>query len=215
MRILSGAAAAAVLLLGATTALAHEGNPNYRSQVKSVTPAVEGVRVSVLNFDDRLELQNASGRPVVIEDYEGRPYARLRPDRTVEVNVNSEAYYLNDDRFADVRVPDDLGDEPRWKVVSRTGRFEWHDHRAHYMGRGRPPQVEHPERRTHVFDWEVPIRIGGEPGAIAGTLTWVPLPGGDLPMGLIWGSAGALIALALAVFLVRRRRRDAAPSEAW
>jgi hypothetical protein len=198
LRILSGAAAAAVLLLGATTALAHEGNPNFRSQVRSVTPAVEGVRVSVLNFDDRLELQNASGRLVLIEDYEGRPYARLKPDRTVEVNVNSEAYYLNDDRFADVRVPDDLGEEPRWKVVSRTGRFEWHDHRAHYMAQGTPPQVTDPGRRTHVFDWEVPIRIGGEP-----------------PMGLIWGSAGVLIALALAVFFVRRRRGERKPAEAW
>jgi hypothetical protein len=217
MRILSGAAVAAVLLLGATTALAHEGNPNFRSQVERVTPAVDGVSVSVLNFDDRLELQNTSGEPVVIEDYEGRPYARLLPDRTVEVNTNSEAYYLNEDRFADAQVPEHLADEPNWKLVSRTGRFEWHDHRAHYMAEGRPPQVKDPEERTHVFDWEVPIRIGDERGTIAGTLTWVPLPGGDsLPMGLIWGTAGLLIALGLGTFILRRRRDEGGPAgEAW
>jgi hypothetical protein len=217
MRILSGAAVAAVLLLGATTALAHEGNPNFRSQLERVTPAVDGVSVGVLNFDDRLELQNTSGEPVVIEDYEGRPYARLLPDRTVEVNTNSEAYYLNEDRFADAQVPEHLAEEPKWKLVSRTGRFEWHDHRAHYMAEGRPPQVKDPEERTHVFDWEVPIRIGDERGTIAGTLTWVPLPGGDsLPMGLIWGTAGLLIALGLVTFILRRRRDEGGPAgEAW
>jgi hypothetical protein len=221
VRILSAAAAAAVLLLGgAPTALGHEGNPNYRSEVRSLTPAVKGVSAGVLNFDDRLELQNSSDRTVVIEDYDGKPYARLLPDRTVEVNTNSEAYYLNDDRFAQVRVPENLPARPQWKVVSRTGRFEWHDHRAHYMSKSLPPQVTDRGKRTHVFDWKVPIRVGDQPGAIAGSLTWVPLPGGSLPMGLIWASAGVLIALALAVFVIRRRRAagegaPTAPSEAW
>lgn len=214
MRIVSGAAAAAVLLLGAPVALAHEGNPNYRSEVRSLTPSVQGVTAGVLNFDDRMELQNTSDRTVVIEDYEGRPYARLRPDRTVEVNTNSEAYYLNDDRFAQVQVPKNLAARPKWKLVSRTGRFEWHDHRAHYMAKTRPPQVKDPDKRAHVFNWKIPIRVGDESGTIAGSLTWVPLPGGSLPMGLIWGSAAALIALSLLVLFVRRRRADAEPAPA-
>ena len=222
MRIVSGAAAAAVLLLGAPVALAHEGNPNYRSQVRTITPALPGVTAGVLNFDDRMELQNTSDRTIVIEDYKGRPYARLRPDRTVEVNTNSEAYYLNDDRFAQVQIPKGLPAPPKWKLVSRTGRFEWHDHRAHWMSKARPPQVTDPDKRTHVLDWKIPIRAGDERGTIAGSLTWVPLPGGSLPMGVIWGSAAALIALSLFVFFVRRRRTagEAAPAakpstEAW
>jgi hypothetical protein len=221
MRARIGAVATALLLLGAAAAHAHEGNPNYRSTVSSVTPAVDGVTVEVLNFDDRLQLQNSSGRPVVIEDYEGGPYARLLADRTVEVNTNSEAYYLNDDRFADVTVPDGLGARPRWKVVNHTGRFEWHDHRAHYMSPALPKQVTDRERRTHVFDWEVPITVGGEPGAISGSLHWVPLPGGSVPAGAIWGAAAGLILLSLLVLVVRRRRArggTGAPgtaSEAW
>ena len=90
------------------------------------------------------------------------------------------------------------------------------------MAKNRPPQVTDPDKRTHVFDWKIPIRVGDESGTIAGSLTWVPLPGGSLPMGLIWGSAAVLIALALFVFFVRRRRSTgeqapaAAPStEAW
>ena len=94
--------------------------------------------VEVLNRDDRLLLHNTSGKDVVILGYDDEPYARVLADGTVEVNTDSEAYYLNDDRFANVEVPagvDGKG-EPQWKEVAQTGRFEWHDHRAHWMGKG-------------------------------------------------------------------------------
>ena len=65
--------------------------------------------VTVLNYDDRLELHNTSGKPVVIEGYRKEPYARVLADGTVQVNTNSEAFYLNDDRFGDVAVPKGLG----------------------------------------------------------------------------------------------------------
>jgi hypothetical protein len=218
LRTLAAVAVAAVLLLGAPVALAHQGNPHYRSEVSKVTPPVAGVTVSVLNYDDRLLLQNTSGRPVVIRDYDGKPYARVLADRTVQVNTNSQAYYLNDDRYANVTVPKGLGSRPAWKLVSRTGRFEWHDHRMHWMSTTDPPQLVDKDRRTHIFDWKIPITVGGAAGSIAGTLTWVPLAtGGSLPMGAIWALAGLLIALSLVLVVVRRRRAAGAPgtSEAW
>ena len=219
MRTLIGAAAAALMLAGAPLALAHGGNPNMRSEVTAVTPATDGVTVTVLNHDDRLELHNTSGKPVVIEGYRKEPYARVLADGTVQVNTSSEAFYLNDDRFGDVAVPKGLGARPRWKLVSRSGRFEWHDHRMHWMSRSMPPQVSDENARTHIFDWKVPITVGGAPGTIAGTLDWVPLPGGALPSGLIWISALVLIALCVGVFVLRRRRADddggGEPAEAW
>jgi hypothetical protein len=218
MRTLIGAAVAALLLAGAPLALAHEGNPNMRSEVTAITPQTDGVTVSVLNYDDRLELRNTSGKPVVVEGYEGEPYARVLADGTVEVNTNSEAYYLNDDRYGDVKVPSGLPETPRWKELSRSGRFEWHDHRMHWMSQSRPPQVTDEDARAHIFDWKVPITIGGAQGQIAGTLDWVPLPGGGLPTGLIWISAAVLIALCIGVFLLRRRRdagEGSEPAEAW
>jgi hypothetical protein len=222
MRFLAGAAAAGLLLLAAPVALAHQGNPHYRSTVTAVTPPTKGVTVSVLNFDDRLEMDNFSGRDIVIDDYKGKPDARVMADRTVEVNTNSEAYYLNDDRYANAKVPAGLGAQPKWKLVDRTGRSQWHDHRAHYMSPSVPKQVTDQNRRTHVFDWKVPVTIGGRHGAIAGNLYWVPLPKGSLPLGLIWGTAALLILLSLAVFFVRRRRTGtpqeggkSTASEAW
>ena len=218
MRTVIAAAAAALLLAGAPVAGAHQGNPNMRSEVTAITPKTDGVTVTVLSNDDRLELHNTSGKGIVIAGYEDEPYARVLGDGTVEVNTNSEAFYLNDDRYGDVKVPENLGSEPKWKRLSKTGRFEWHDHRMHWMSQSRPPQVSDENAETHIFDWRVPITIAGAQGQIGGTLDWVPLPGGGLPTGLIWGSAAVLILLCIAVF-VTRRRRDAGPggepAEAW
>ena len=58
MRIVTWVAAAAALLIGAPVAFAHEGSPNFLSQINEVTPAAAGVDVQVLNRDDRLLLTN-------------------------------------------------------------------------------------------------------------------------------------------------------------
>jgi hypothetical protein len=208
LRTLTVAAAVVALLLGAPVALAHQGNPNYRSVVTSVTPATNGVDVSVLNFDDRLLMHNTSGKDVTIYDYQDppKPYAQLLADGTVQVNTNSEADYLNEDRLGESAVPQGLASEPKWKQLSRSSRFEWHDHRAHWMGKSDPPNLKDKGVKTKIDDWTVPIAVAGDKGTIAGTLTWVPLDEGGLPLGAIFAFAALLIVLSLAVFVVRRRR---------
>jgi hypothetical protein len=215
-RRLACAAVLAGLLAVAPAAHAHQGNPDYRSTVTGVTPRVEGLDVSVLNYDDRLLVHDTSGRTVVIEDYEGRPYARVLADRTVEVNTSSSAYYLNQDRTGATQAPAGLPAAPHWKLLSRTGRFEWHDHRIHWMGSKDPPQLKDRSRRTRIFDWKVPIRVGATEGAIAGTLDWVPQARESLPMAAILAFAALVIVLCVAVVVVRRRRAgDPEPVEAW
>jgi hypothetical protein len=208
LRTLVSVAAAVALLLCAPVALAHQGNPHYRSVVHSVTPATPGVDVSVLNFDDRLLMHNTSGKDVTILDYKNQPYAQLLKDGTVQVNTNSEAYYLNEDRLGETSVPPNLPAEPKWKQLSKSSRFEWHDHRAHWMGKTDPPNLTDKNVKTKIDDWTVPIEIGGTKGQIAGTLTWVPLDEGGLPVGAIFAFAALLIVLCIAVFVIRRRRAD-------
>jgi hypothetical protein len=225
LRTLAYAAAVVALLIGAPVALAHQGNPHYRSVVTSVTPALKGVDVSVLNFDDRLLLHNTSGKDVTILDYQNppKPYAQLLADGTVQVNTNSEAYYLNEDRLGETSVPKNLGAEPKWKQLSRSARFEWHDHRAHWMGKADPPGLKDKSVKTKIDDWNVPILLDGKRGAISGTLTWVPLDEGGLPLAAIFAFAALLIALSIAVFVIRRRRatgdedttREKETVEAW
>lgn len=216
------AATAFLLACLPSAALGHAGNPNFRSEVRGVSPAAGGLSVEVLNYDDRLLLRNDSGREVTVMGYEGEPYARLRGDGTVEVNRRSPAAYLNEDRFAQTEVPERAGPsaEPVWEQVGRSGSFEWHDHRIHWMVEDRrPPQVVDPGVETEVFEWRVPIEVSGERGAIRGELRWVPLPGGGLPLAALLSLAVAAIAAAVAVVLVRRGRRrrgaEGAGKEAW
>jgi hypothetical protein len=181
---------AALLVLVAVAALpaaayAHRGNPNYLSDVTAVQPGA-GLRVSVLNRDDRLLLESTAEHTIVVEGYEKEPYARIGADGSVEVNLDSPAYYSNRERFsAPVPKSADGKGEPRWKQLSESGRFEWHDHRMHWMGKNVPPQVIDQSQRTKIFDWTVPLQVDGRPGRIAGTLTWTPQESGDVPLDLI------------------------------
>jgi hypothetical protein len=217
MRIITWVAAAAVLLAGAPVALAHQGSPNFLSQINEVTPAVSGIDVEVLNRDDRLLLHNTSGDPVVIEGYSGEPYARIDADGTVSVNTDSEAYYINEERDGNVDTPEsaDSRGEPRWKEVSKTGRFEWHDHRMHWMSEDDPEQVKDKDVRTKVFDWKVPIAVDGRAGAITGTLFWTPTASSSLSLVPIFAGSAVLIVLLAAIAIRRRRRVPAATPEAW
>jgi hypothetical protein len=167
----------------------------------------------VLNRDDRLLLINSGSNAVLIEGYEGEPYARLGPDGTVSVNADSRAYYINEERDGEVAVPDgaDWKGEPRWEEVSRNGRFEWHDHRMHWMSEADPEAVADKDVRTKIYDWKVPIEVDGRRGAIAGTLFWTPLPSSGPPPGLIVAFAAVIVPLAVGAVFLRRRRA----TEAW
>jgi hypothetical protein len=210
------AAVAAALVLAAP-AVAHQANPNYLTRVDTITPSGAGIAVDVINRDDQLQLTNRGDDDIVIEGYNDDPYARVRADGTVEVNTRSPAYYLNDDRYGEARIPDGIDGTgaPKWKLLDKTGRFQWHDHRMHWMAKSRPPQVKDPDVRTKIFTWKVPITAGGRRGEIAGTLFWTPKPG--TPIGfVVVGSV--LVVLLCAGALVVRRRRDApagADTEAW
>jgi hypothetical protein len=211
-------AVAATLLLAAPVAVAHQGNPNFRSIVDAVTPGVPGLDLHVLNYDDRFELTNRSGQTVTVQGYNREPYARVLADGTVEVNKRSPAYFLNDDRYADVEVPAsaDASAPPQWSIVDRTAHLQWHDHRMHWMGKNLPPQVTDKSRRTKIFDYAIPLRVGNRPGKIEGTLVWQP-QGSTAPVGMFAG-LGVLGLLAIgAVALVRRRRarETAEAAEAW
>jgi hypothetical protein len=200
-------------LVAAPSALAHEGDPRYRSQVTGVEPAIQGVEVRVLNYDDSLELVNRSGRLILVEGYDGEPYARLLPDGVVQLNDRSPARFLNDERYADAPPPASASATavPRWRTVGRDGRLAWHDHRMHWMGRGRPPAVTDPQARTKVFDYEVPLRVDGRPAVIAGTLWWAGEPDGSMPGWAVAALLAAAIASIAAVVLRTAPRQDRDP----
>jgi hypothetical protein len=202
-------------------AAAHGGNEKFRSDFRSIQPQVPGISVEVLNYDDRLLMVNRTGKTVAITGYEREPYARLRADGTVEVNRRSPTHYLNEERYGGTPVPTSADPKapPQWRTVSRTGRFEWHDHRIHWMSKNTvPPQVKDEDKRTKVVDWRVPISVEGRRAALTGALFWQPADASGVPVVAIIALA-ILGGVTLLLFLVTRRRRRAPaegrPGQAW
>jgi hypothetical protein len=192
-------------------------NYNYRSYVTQVTPRIPGVSLQVLEFADRLILTNHSGQTVTVIGYQGEPYGQVLADGTVQLNTHSPAYYLNQNFYGNVSVPASASPTatPHWTVVDRTGRLEWHDHRIHWMSPALPAQVKDKDKRTKIFNWQVPIQVGARKSTVDGELFWTPVGDTKAPTGAIAALVAlAVLGLLLALF-VRRRRSDKPSKEAW
>lgn len=179
----AAALACVVVLLGADPAAAHGAGgsdaTSYLSEVREVPD--ERVRWTVVAGDSLLEATNDSGRELVVLGYLGEPYLRFTPGDGVFENRRSPAAYLNEDRYAETGLPDDVdaGAPPAWSQVADGDRYAWHDHRIHWMDRQDPPAVAADRSRVHtVFDWEIPYVLDGTDGErrVTGTLRWVPPP---------------------------------------
>lgn len=138
-----------VLLATTTPAGADPARPtDYRSRILSIRPTLpDGVDLRVIGGDAFLDLQVSGDHTVVVPDYTSgtgtvpRPYLRFRPDGTVERNDHSAAAAANETRYGTSRGGE-IGDEPAWTVVSRDGRYVWHDHRIHWMLPRAPTAVD-------------------------------------------------------------------------
>ena len=104
----------------------------------------------------------------MVPGYEGEPYLRFLKSGRVEVNVNSPARYLNEERYGGVTIPKTAGAKatPKWQLVAQGGEYEWHEHRIHWMSTIEPPRVKASGGKTlmKVFDWNVPLKVGAEQG---------------------------------------------------
>lgn len=198
---------------------------HYRTYIARVVPSVPGLILHVLEFADRLIMVNHTGRTVTVYGYQKEPYARVLANGTVEANTHSPAYYLNQNFYGDVAVPASASPSatPQWSVIDRTGQFEWHDHRIHWMSPLLPPEVTNQAKRTEIAEWEVPIRVGAQPATIYGRLFWVPEEGTKTPVAAIVALVAIVLLGVALVVMVRRRRKSGAPStpsnepggEAW
>lgn len=196
--------------LAPAQALAHGGNPNYRSVIDGVSPQMPQVGFEVLDYDSYMQLLDQHGHEVTIYGYQGEPYARILKNGEVQVNQRSPATYLNDNRFAEVTVPKyaDAKAKPVWKKVDESGTFIWHDHRMHYMSKSVPPQVEDTGTKTKIFDYEIPIKVDSKKGAIDGTLYWVG-PSSTSKLPFVIAAIVIVLGGGALVLYVRRRRHDA------
>jgi hypothetical protein len=220
MPMLLGAALLALPIPAGAATTTESGSPindqgsnyHYRSNITGVTPSVPGLSLEVLEFADRLLLTNHTGRTVTVYGYQGEPYARVLANGTAEQNTRSPATYLNTSFYGNVTVPTSANPSapPHWVVIDRTGQFEWHDHRIHWMSPLTPPQVKDKSKRTLIFDWQVPIRVGAQAGTVNGQLFWTPESSHASTAVIVLGVAIALLGLMFVLYVRRRRARTGA-----
>jgi hypothetical protein len=207
-RTLLLAALAALVVCSAAAAHGGGGALGFTSTVTKITPAAAGLTVTVLDSDDRLDLNNNTGKPLIILGYQGEPYLAFR-DGKVFRNSHSPATYLNDDRFGQVELPRQANPKasPDWVEIGQRETYDWHDHRIHWMSKSLPPKVAATkDQPQHVFDWTVPGTLDGQPLRIAGSLDYAP-PSGGKPMVLIVAVAVIVVGGLIAIVLKLMRER--------
>ena len=170
------AALAVAVLTVATPAQAHDGRHDFESLIEEVTPIRlgAGIEIRMIDYDERIELVNRSGETVIVEGYEGEPYARVESGGPVSLNLRSPSLAASNDRWG--RTPpggrEDADAPPRWVQVGGDGTLSWFDRRSHYRQTGVPDAVADPTVRQKLWDYRIPLRVGGETAAITGTLYW-------------------------------------------
>ena len=211
-RRITAVAATIFLAMAAAPALAYQTAPNssgdarYRSVITRVDPPTPGLSASILGHDNLVRLENRSAGTVVVLGYSGDQYARLLPDGTVQLNLRSPAFYLNEYRFGDQRVPSyaDTRAAPQWRTMDHSGELLWHDHRIHVAkGAGTPSGTP---RNTLLRSYRIPLLVGSRPTTLAGRLYWMG-GSGRTSWELFALPPLALVLALLAFDSVRRARR--------
>lgn len=198
LRLLIGVTMAGALTLGgARPAVADPPGPtDYQSEILSVEPDVDGIALEIIGGDSFVRLTSSLDSTVVVLGYDGEPYLRFLPDGTVERNESSPATYLNEDRFGDSDLPTWASAEsaPDWIVVAAGGSYAWHDHRAHWMNRSRPPGASPGDR---ILEGVIPLTVDGREVDVGVGSTWIPSPsnlaaiaGLGLGLALVMGARG-------------------------
>jgi len=183
LTVLSALAVSIALVATAPPAAAHTvagiGASNFETVLDSVSPAVPGVRIEVIELGSRLELRNTTGEEVVVLGYQDEPYLRIGPGGVFE-NVRSPATYLNAARTGVRSLPPtaDSSAPPSWRRAGTEPVARWHDHRTHWMADQPPLAVRRDPGRRHVIidGWVVPLRAGSTEVEVKGRLLWVPGP---------------------------------------
>jgi hypothetical protein len=124
-----------------------------------------GFDAKTVDGDQRMWLRVPAAQTVVVLDYRGAAYLRFSPTG-VEVNHNSEMYYLNQTPVAETPPTNLTADTPPdWHRVSGGHEYGWHDGRLHALA-----TVALTPGSAFVGRWTIPVRINGATSAIAGGL---------------------------------------------
>lgn len=136
------------------------GPTDYRTQVISITPATDAIRVSIEGGDAFVRIAVSVGHDVIVLGYDDEPYLHIAADGTVAHNRRSAATYYNAERYG-AEIPESVDNQaqPEWVEIGTGGAWAWHDHRSHWMGSEPPIGLEPGES---LPPQQIPLLVDGE-----------------------------------------------------
>jgi hypothetical protein len=159
---------------------AHGGGASARPVVKAVEPVTAGITAAAVFVGDwRIELTSTSRETVTVLDPTGRPFLRFTPSG-VEADYGARAWHEGNVSAVTGRVvsrqvaPDS---PPEWRPVTATPTWSWFDARIRPERELLSPQLIQANVATRLRDFEIPIRVGEQPGRITGYLEYEPRTG--------------------------------------
>jgi hypothetical protein len=168
---------------------------SYLARVGSAPP---GLEAKVIDGDQRMWVSAPASSTVVVMDYRAVPYLRFSHSG-VEVNENSEMYYLNQ---TPAELPPSnitVSAPSRWSRVSDGHAYGWHDGRLHALA-----AVAIAPGTSYVGRWRIPLRVDGHLSSISGGMWHAGSP------SIVWfWPIVVLIACTLAAWRLRRPDLDA------
>lgn len=188
-----------------STASAHVGRvpqaaTDYLARISHV-PA--GLDARVVDGDQAVWMRAPSSETVVVVGLRGEPYLRFSR-AGVAVNTRSTTWFLN--RVRPLVVPPGLTatTPPRWKRLTSSHSWTWHDGRLHAG-----VLAAHPSGNAYLGRWTVPLVVDGNGTAIRGGL-WQ-----SAPASLLWFWPLLVVAACIpALFKVQEARLEAQASVA-
>ena len=159
---------------------AHGGGASARPVVRAVEPATAGITATAVFVGDwRMELTSTSGQTVTVLDSDGRPFLRFSPTG-VEADYGARAWHEGNvvaipGRVVSSQVRPDS--PPEWRPVTATPTWSWFDARIRPERELLSPQLIQANVLTRLRDFEIPIRVGEQPGRITGYLEYEPRTG--------------------------------------
>ncbi len=157
-----------------------------------------GLQAKVLDGDLTMWLRAPAQMTVVVLDYRGAPYLRFSR-AGVQVNRNSEMYYLNASPLPQT-PPANLTSTtpPSWQQVSAAHAYSWHDSRL-----GALADIALAPGTSYVGRWSIALDLDGRRTALAGGVWHAGAP------SIVWfWFVFVLIASALAAWRVQRPALD-------
>jgi hypothetical protein len=156
----------AVVGLGPDPARGHGGEQLAEPILEHVSPAVAGVKIEVAHsVNYQFVARNDSGQTITFLAETGEEYLRIGP-AGVEGNLASPAFYDSNDPQGATQFPERAKPGPDVTPI-------WRRTADPVL----TPEVVRANKVAVVGRWAVPIRLGDQPGEVAGRFEFRPLTG--------------------------------------